>query len=59
MLARHWVYGGVGGHGVAIVCVVFRRKRLDGWGVCDGGCLITALIACVVSLRERMLVRRW
>lgn len=39
MLARHRVDGGVGGHGVAIVCAVVRRKRWDGWGVCDGGCL--------------------
>jgi len=39
MLARRRVYGGVGGHGVAIVCVVARRKRWDGWGVCDGGSL--------------------
>ena len=25
--------------GCECVCVVVRRKRLDGWGVCEGGCV--------------------
>jgi len=50
MLTGHRVYGGVGGHGVAIMSVVVRRKRWDGWGVCDGDgslAFTTALIAWV------------
>ena len=51
MLARRRVYGGVGGHGVAIVCVVVRRKRWEMAGeFATAAAFTTALIAWTVSV---------
>lgn len=48
MLARHRVYGGVGGHGAAIVCWVVRRKGGMAGEYATAAAFTTALIAWVV-----------
>lgn len=40
------------------VCVVVRRKRWDGWGVCDGGCVPYGIDRVGESFVV-LVVRRW